>query len=504
MNNGLAFIIGGFLALSFSPINYYPLAILCPTYLLWRCLVAHTPRQAMCAGFLFGLGFFGVGVSWVYISIYEFSQTPWLLAIVLTLLFISLFACFHSLHAYLLHRFLLHPTLPLPLRWLSFPASWVLLEWIRSQFCTGFPWLLIGVSQVASPLQGYGPLLGFYGLSFIVTLHSGLLLTALGKKGFASGSISMQRASPVWRYAASILLLILWLGAYCFAKISWTHPSGKPIQVSLIQGNIPQQLKWEPHFLQETLDRYYDLTQQHWSSRLIIWPESAIPAVPEQVSDFLTQLDRVARAHGATVITGIPMAILPYHYNNIIALGKDHASYTKRKLVIFGEYMPSWLNWARGLTGLFDIPLSTFQAGPHQPPDFTVADSLIAPFICYEIAYPTLVRQALPKAQILLTLSNDAWFGDSFAPAQHLQIAQAQAFVTGRYLTFINNTGISAIINPQGVIEASLPLFKTGSLIGKVTPYQGSTPWVRWGDTPTLLFSLVSVIFCIKQRTPKK
>jgi apolipoprotein N-acyltransferase len=487
----LSLLTGGLLALSFAPLNFYLLAILCPSYLLWACFMSRTANQAALVGFLFGLGFFGVGISWVFISIHTYTDTHYLIAGLITALFASLLALVIALQSYLFKRFFLQIAQPLFLQWLIFPACWVLIEWVRSYTLTGFPWLLLGVSQVNSPLAAYGPLIGIYGLSFMTVLPSGPLLTVLGKWPPTKTQFKLKRCMAI------LFLLGLSLSTYFLGKISWVQASGPPIKMSLIQGNIPQDLKWEPQHLDSTLKLYENLTQAHWDSRLIIWPESAIPAPPTQVSAFLQNLDQEAKRHGATLITGIPLQLSNSHFQNaILALGQDQACYIKRKLVIFGEYIPQWLEWARGLTGLLDIPLTFFRPGPLKQVDFKIANIIIAPFICYEIAYPSLIRTALPTAHLLLTLSNDAWFGDSFAPGQHLQIAQAQALVTGRYLAFLSNTGLTAMINIQGQIETKIPAFTRDTLTSLAIPYQGVTPWVRFGDTPILVLASIILLGC--------
>lgn len=480
LKEGFALILGGLLALAFAPVAFYPLAILCPALLLLLWLNC-TPQRAFFIGLFFGIGFFTVGVSWVFISIHVFGQTSIVLSLLITGLFIFILALFLGLQGYFLNHFF--PDNTRLKRYLVFPSLWTLSEWIRSWIFTGFPWLLLSTSQVNSPLAGYAPLVGGLGITFLVTLSSALLLSLINK---------------IEKYFLCTLLLLiaLWTVGYGLNFIHWTRTVGKPIQVSLIQANVPQAIKWQPNYIQTSLDDYQQLTQAYWNSRLIIWPEAAIPLLKHNALPFLNQLDSEAKQHGTTIITGIPIQQGFQYYNGMLALGVDHAHYYKQRLVIFGEYLPWWISWAQGLLNLLDIPMSSFSPGPPNQSVFKVANLNLGTFICYEIAYPSLIREALPKAQLLLTINDDAWFGHSFALAQHLQIGQFQALVTGRYLLFLSNTGMTAIVNPQGNIQAQLPSFKIRVLTGKVYALSGTTPWVKLGDCPIIIFLVGLVILC--------
>ncbi|WP_218813658.1 apolipoprotein N-acyltransferase [Rickettsiella endosymbiont of Dermanyssus gallinae] len=518
---GLALIIGGLLALAFAPLALYPLAIICPALLLLLWLNC-TPRRSFFIGLFFGIGFFSVGVSWVFISIHVFGNTSILLSLFITGLFIFILALFTGLQGYFLNRFF--PDNSRIKRYLIFPSLWTLSEWVRSWILTGFPWLLLSTSQVNSPLAGYVPLIGGLGVTFLVTLSSALLSGVIiekEKNSLYSSRLNFRLcsrpvrnphvpdihsgSSPSRRLAENpiavslfplVLLIVLWIAGYGLHFIHWTRVVGQPIQVSLIQANIPQEIKWEPQYAQTSLDNYKQLTQAYWHSRLIIWPEAAIPILQHNARPFLTQLDKEATQHGATLITGIPIQEGFQYYNGMLAVGVDHARYYKQRLVIFGEYLPWWIACAQGLLNLLDIPMSSFSPGPPNQSAFKVAGVDLGTFICYEIAYPSLVREALPKAQLLLTINDDAWFGHSFALAQHLQIGQFQALATGRYLLFLSNTGMTAIVTPQGNIQAQLPPFKVSTLTGSVYALSGTTPWVKLGDCPSIMFLVGLIILC--------
>ena len=480
LREGLALIIGGLLALAFAPLALYPLAIICPALLLLLWLNC-TPQRSFLIGLFFGIGFFSVGVSWIFVSIHVFGNTSILLSLFITGLFIFILALFTGLQGYFLNRFF--PENNGIQRYLIFPSLWTLSEWVRSWILTGFPWLLLSTSQVNSPLAGYAPLIGGLGVTFLVTLSSALLVGVIIEKG-------KNFLFPL------VLLIAVWIVGYGLHFIHWTRVVSQPIQVSLIQANIPQEIKWKPQYIQASLDDYSQLTQAYWHSRLIIWPEAAIPLLQHNARPFLNQLDKEAKQHGATLITGIPIQEGFQYYNGMLAVGVDHARYYKQRLVIFGEYLPWWIAWAQGLLNLLDIPMSSFSPGPPNQSAFKVAGINLGTFICYEIAYPSLVREALPKAQVLLTINDDAWFGHSFALAQHLQIGQFQALATGRYLLFLSNTGMTAIVTPQGNIQAQLPSFKISTLTGSVYALSGTTPWVKLGDGPSIMFLVGLIILC--------
>lgn len=478
--NLLALLAGGLLAFAFAPFHIYPLAILCPAILLmlWRnCL----PKQAFWRGFLFGIGLMGVGASWIFVSIHEFGNTSAPLAIFITSLFVLFLSLYPAIQGYVLNRFF--PDDTFPKLCLAFPSSWVLLEWVRGWLLSGFPWLFLGTSQVESPLRGFAPIVGEYGISFIVTLCSGLLIYAF---------YAWSAAKKWYALVSLIAIIFIWSSANFFTHIDWTKPQGEPIKVSLVQGNIPQQLKWDPEYLQSTLQSYYQLTQAHWDSEIIVWPEAAVPMLLQDAKNFLNTLDIAAKQHHTAFITGIPIQDGFSYYNGIISLGMGHGIYYKRHLVPFGEYVPLD-SLLRGLIGLFNIPMSNFSAGPLQQNNLLTDHIIIAPFVCYEIAYPNLVLSLLPQANLLLTVSNDAWFGHSFAPAQHLQIGQMRALETGRYHLFSSNTGLTAIVSPQGKIQASIPPFQTMVLSGTIQKFVGATPYVLIGYIPILV--LMGVLF---------
>jgi apolipoprotein N-acyltransferase len=490
----LALLAGATLTLAFAPFYFFPLAVLSPALLLWLWLTV-TPQQAFWRGWLYGLGFFGTGVSWVYISIHTFGNASVFLAALITMGFIALLALFPALQGYLLNRFF--PENNGRKMICTFAAIWVLLEWLRSLLFTGFPWLLLGDSQLHSPLKGYAPIYGVYGVSLAVLLSSGILVHIIW-------NIRKKKFKSVYYSFAALALLWSIGGGLTFIK--WTKPLGNPIQVSLIQGNIPQELKWEPDQLQHTLDRYAALTQAHWDSKIIIWPEDAVPLPLQSATRFISQLDTAAKQHHVTIMMGIPVKSQfadDTYYNAVIAIGANTDAYLKHLLVPFGEYTPR-PTFFKPIMKLFDIPMSDLLSSKDKIKPLQIDGIKIATFICYEIAYPEFVVSHTSSSGMLLTVSNDAWFGHSIASAQHLAIAQMRALEMGRPLLFVSNTGITAIIKPNGTLQAVAPKDTAYVLTEIVQPMAGETYWQKRPMDPLLILLILLLVNTFKYRWQQK
>lgn len=458
--------------LAFSPFYLYLLAVIIPALLFAICRNLSVGR-AFWRGWLFGLGWFGAGVSWVYVAIHDFGYASVPLALLLTGLFVAFLSLFSALLAGLV-------TFGFPREGqckylLAWPAAWVLIEWFRGWFLTGFPWLNLGYSQIEGPLYGLAPIFGVYGVSLAAVFSAGLILVAW----YWSGRV---------RFAALSGLGTLWGLAFLLSYIPWTMPVGKPLQVTLIQGNIPQAVKWQPEQVKSTLERYWQLTAQHWDSDFIVWPEGALPVFYYQVADnYLASLATEARAHNTDLLIGLPAfdQKTGEYYNSVLSLGSRRAFYYKRHLVPFGEYVP-FDKYLRGLIHFFDLPMSSFSPGPKEQPLLQVAGYPVATSICYEDAFGEEIILALPEAKLLVNVTNNAWYGNSLAPHQHLQISRMRALETGRELVRATTNGISAIVDAKGVLRATTPQFKTTTLTGQVQPRTGSTPYVLWGNGPMI------------------
>jgi len=482
--DALALAAGMLLPFAFAPFAFFPLAIFTPAvlFLLW---LEATPRRAAWLGFLFGAGQFGVGVSWVYVAIHDFGYTGVPLAVLLTALLVSILAAYPALLGFAAARFLRGP------EWLRlallFPAGWMLSEWLRGWLFTGFPWLNLGYSQIDAPLRGLAPLIGVYGVTLAVAISSGLVLVALRATRWRT------RAIPF------IALLLLWLGSWGATRFEWSQPLGEPFRVALVQGNVPQDTKWRPELVQYTQDLYADLTRRHWDNRLIVWPEAAITAWYHEVADgYLAGLQREAQSHGAGILLGIPVREpgTRRYFNSLVSLDEKTGMYHKRHLVPFGDYVPLQ-EWLRGLIRFFDLPMSGFSPGPAKQRLLEASGLLIAPAICYEDAFGEEWIDGLPEAELLVNATNNAWYGDSFAPHQHLEISRMRALETGRWLLRATTNGVSAIIDPQGKIRGRSPQFVTHVLTGEVQARQGATPYVQAGNLPVLLIAVGLLLLAV-------
>ena len=468
----LALLAGALLPLAFAPLSLFPLAVLSPAllFLLWLDV---TPKRALWRGLLFGLGQFGVGVSWVYVAIHDFGHSGVPLAVLLSALFVGVLAVFPMLLGYLSARFLRGPDgLRLAL---LFPAAWTLIEWCRGWVMTGLPWLNLGYSQIDAPLRGFAPIAGVYGVTLATALSAGLL-AALVYAG--------RRA----RFIALAGLALLWIAGALLTRIDWTEASGPPLRVALVQGNIPQDAKWSPETVQHTLDLYAGLTRRHWDSRLILWPEAAITVFYHEVADnYLAGLAREARAHDTDIVLGIPVREpgTRRYFNSLLSLSDKPGFYHKRHLVPFGDYLP-FGDFLRGLIRFFDLPMSGFSSGSDQQPLLEAAGQKIASAICYEDIFGEELIGALPEATLLVNATNNAWYGNSFAPHQHLEMSRMRALETGRYMLRVTTNGVSAIIDPHGKILGRSPQFETYVLTGEAVPHSGATPYVVFGNWPVV------------------
>jgi len=443
--------------LCFAPVELFWLAPLVLAGLFRLLGRSATPRQAFFTGWLFGSGFFLAGVSWIYVSLSVFGGMPWWLAGPATALFCLALALLPGGTAWLYKRW--QPAAPWR-RTLYFAALLALTDWLRGWLFTGFPWLAWGYSQTPpSPLAGFAPLFGVYGLSLLVALSGALL--------------------PTWRIGLPFLAALA-LGGYGLRHSAWTAPAGPPLSVALVQGNVPQEMKWQPEHFIRTLLLYRDLVAAH-PAQLTVLPETAIPAFFDQLpGDFVAELKRLAQRQNGDLILGTPTGGGDRYWNSAVSLGASPLqTYSKRHLVPFGEFIPGGFAWFMALA---DIPMSEFSRGPDDQPPLAVAGQQVAADICYEDAFGEEIRTALPQATLLVNLSNTAWFGHSLAQPQHLQISRLRALETGRPMLRATNTGMTAVIAPDGIVQAALPAFTTGVLRAEVRGYQGMTPYGRWGN----------------------
>ena len=486
-----ALLLGAATVFGFAPFDLPGLPLL-TLALLFVLSQEAPPRRAARLGFAFGLGLFGSGVSWVYIALNTFGGMPWPLAAVATAGFCAYLALFPAAAGALAAR--VTPPGGWP-RALAAAGAWTLAEWARSFVLSGFPWLSLGYAQI--PRAGPTALAGFAGAGgvFAVTLAGALLSAALAVAMPALANPSPRRTRRIATIGA-IAALVPFLGTIV-GGIEWTQPA-RPVTVSLLQGNVLQELKFDPQFQPRTFELYGELVTRA-RGRLIVLPESAFPMFADEVpGEVLRHLLRTARERDADVLVGLFTAEPPLpggdlrYYNTALALGtSDPQLYRKRHLVPFGETIPAdaVLGWF--IRNVLSIPLANQTAGAANQPPLAIAGQSVAVNICYEDAFGEDIRVQAAAATLLVNMTNDAWYGRSLAAVQHNQIAAMRAKETGRPLLRATNTGITSVIDHRGREQARLPWFERGILEHEVVGRTGVTPYVRVGDVaPALLAAL--------------
>jgi apolipoprotein N-acyltransferase len=476
---------GALLALAFAPFGCWPLAIVCPAILMWLWTGA-APRRAALLGFCFGVGSFGVGTSWLYISIHDHGPASVAFSALAVALVVAYMASYQALLGWCVARWL--PARGAWRWYAGLPASWLLMEWCRGWLLTGFPWLSLGYSQTDTVLSGYAPVLGVYGLSALLLLQAGALLACLSDRG-------RKRLVPV------AVVLATWTGGALLNRIEWTHPSGAPVPIAILQGAIPQDEKWQLDNREPTKALYRSLNDQASGARLVVWPEAAIPELANEIAPYLAEIQGLSRAHEADVLMGVVRLGdngVDY-YNSILALTTGVAFYDKRHLVPFAEYFPvpafvrSWLR-------LMSLPYSDFRAGVAGQAPLLAGGMRIAPSICYEDAFGSAQLALVARSALLVNVTNDAWFGRSPARFQHLQISRMRALEAGRYLLRAANDGVSAIIGPHGELAAVAPEYRSAVLRGTVVPRSGLSPYVRTGNWAVILLALSAAAGSVRRR----
>ena len=484
------FIAGAIYPLAFAPFEIWPLAFVSIAYLL-LALSEQRDLSAFKIGYYWGLGAFGVGVSWVFVSIHEFGFVPWPGAAALTLLFVAFLALYKAFFGYFCAR-ILQMTQP-SLLVLIAPTLWVVFEYLQSVIFNGFPWLLAGYSQIDSPVSSVAPMLSVYGVSWFVLAISAALVILL----------KSRKSTATWSVLAVLFVFVASAPGFS-RQIKPSSQAAKSdeervLSVSLVQPNIAQSQKWDRRYFSKIINVLMTETERLWHSDLIVWPEGAIPAYAHQVEDILSDLTAKAVATDSNLILGIP-EFDPASKKSFVALkglGKQPQSYHKQVLVPFGEYVPME-DWLRGVIKFLDLPMSAFSipSEPQQPMWFEQFS--VIPAICYEIVYPQLIRQlsraasAADLPQVLVTVSNDAWFGDSFGPYQHMQMARMRALELGVPLVRSTNDGITAVVDARGTMLKALPRYQQGSLRFDLPLQNIRTPFKSWGSYPLLVLLALS------------
>jgi apolipoprotein N-acyltransferase len=475
---------GALLACAFAPLGWWPLAILCPAVLMYLWQGA-TPREAAWLGFWFNVGTFAAGTYWLYVSIHVFGGAPIWLALVIMAALVAIMGLYHALLGYAVARWL--PKEGMLRGLVGLPAAWLLIEWWRGWFLSGFSWLSLGYSQTDTWLANLAPVVGVYGLSAILLTSAGALVALLSSK---------RRLMPI------LVLVVPWTLAASLSRIEWTQPSGQPVTVAIVQGAVPQDLKWDDASEARILELYRDLALEAAGSRLIVWPEAALPDIANKYVDYLRDLYFKTHAQGSTLMLGTLRASddMQHYYNAVLAMDDGKVGwYDKHHLVPFAEFFPvpgfvrSWLR-------LRNLPYADFTRGAAEQLPLSAAGLKLATTICYEDAYGSSMRKALREADALVNVTNDAWFGRSTARHQHLQIARLRAIEAGRYMIRAANDGISAVIGPRGEIVARAPEFEPAVLRAEVTPRTGLPPYFFLGNWLIVSVAALGLAIAVARR----
>jgi apolipoprotein N-acyltransferase len=495
MNYLIALVAGALLPLSLAPFGLWPLGILSIGAWFWSMRRAGSRDWLL--GWLFGVGKYAAGASWIYVSINVYGHAPPLLAGFLVVLFVAGMALFTVINAWVFARLRTGHVLADAA---TFAVVFVFAEWLLTWLLTGFPWLFAGHAHLDTPLAGLAPVGGVLLVSLAVALTATMPVAAWVLWRSGAGSAGAAPGGPARSLAAVALgiALLPWLAGLGIARVDWVQP-GATLEVAMVQGNVDQSVKWDPQESDRITRTYLDLTEPLWDAGLVIWPEAALTRFEHEIPGLLGELHARGAAAGTTLILGLPYAerradgSIAY-YNAVRAVGAGDGRYLKRRLVPFGEYVPLEA-WLRGLIAFFDLPMSGFSRGPDAQPLLEFGGRRAVMAICYEVVYPELLRTQAAEADVLMTVSNDTWFGASTGPLQHLEMAQMRALENGRWMLRATNNGVTAIIDARGRIRDRLPQFEAGVLRGRWQVMTGATPYARYGYLPLLGCALVLGVF---------
>lgn len=480
----LAWLAGASFIFALAPYHIWMIALISPAILYALLLTPMNKKRAFLLGEMYGMGLWCVGAFWLFTSIHDYGDTPTWIALLMIAFVGIVMGLFHGFLALIFSRLGKQPV--------SFTALWVVQEWLKTWLFTGFPWLFTGYAFTDLPfVTSLAPIFGVFAISFVAVF-------------LATSLVEAARGRP--RFLVPALMFLVMSSALWLLDIQWTQPKGdKNLSVSLVQGNIPQDLKWLENFQVETLKIYANLSDNEWGRDVVIWPEAAIPMFQTDAWEFITQAATIAKDTNTAWVTGIPYKDIAAYdpkkddyepfYNSVIALGADtNGLYKKQNLVVGGEYLPfaGALSWAMpDLMGGQQF----FQEGKPDQAPIQVKNHPVGVAICFEVEYPDTVRNNAKNTDFLLTVSNEAWFGTSPELWQHQQMAQMRSIETGRWFLRVTNTGLTAIINDKGSIVAHIPEMTRQVLRGEVEARTGTTPFMQWGSYPIVGLSLILLVF---------
>lgn len=485
---------------AFAPYDWHTLPLLTLTLLAVALRHSPSPAQAAWLAYCYGLGWFGLGVSWVHVSIATFGGMPLIASLSIMALLVAYLSLFPALAAWLAARLAKGQSSYWPL---LLAICWTFTENLRSWVFSGFPWLSVGYSQTDGLLGSYAPLVGETGITFILVFAAGSFAALWLKHSKPDGQNS--RSSHI-QLAVAVLLLALTPALNLFK--GW-QPTGTQVSVALVQGNIRQELRWAPEQELPTMKKYMQLTRPQMANRLVIWPEAAIPQLEPDAQAYLFNLDMLAFDNQAAVITGIlDLKRNGDAYNGMIVVGdtgvkgqiyhyETHNRYQKHHLLPIGEFVP-FERFLRDVAPFFDLPNSSFARGQWLQPNLQAKGYQLLAALCFEIAFPRQIgANFTADTDFLLTVSNDAWFGDSHGPWQHLEIARMRALEFGRPLLRATNNGVTAAVGADGQVLGQLPQFQDGVLTLDVPLTQGRTLYSLLGDWPLYILCLVAAAVLI-------
>lgn len=480
------FFAGIMLTLGFAPFHFPGLAIL-GLAIIFAELQNIPLKQACKFAFVFAATFMTFGVSWIFVSIHMYGNLNIFISACVTILFIIYLATFYILQS--LSFAYLQRNRSLIFSSLVFAATWCICEYLRANFATGFPWLLLGFSQMDSPLQHLIPIIGVYGVSFLTCLSGALLYCA------TKGYLRKQNSHSQLNLPYLIAFLSILLAPLAFKNFHLTTTNTNPVNIGVIQANLSMRDKWDDDIFAQIINRYRKgINELKTKAKLIILPESAIPVPETYVKDFIDEVNFLAEKHNNSILIGIPHAANQdesLYYNTLTYFGASNGSYNKQHLVPFGEYIPKPFNKITTALGVPDASMTKGSARQHL---LKFNQHPFASLICFEVAYPEILRKQLPKAEWIISASDAGWFGRSLAIYQQLQMSQVISALTGRYQIVANNNGLSSIIDSKGRIINALPAFSSMDLYGSIRPAHGETIWVTYGDMPYLYLCIVIII----------
>ncbi len=492
----IAWLAGAIFLFALAPYGFWPLALVSPAILYVLLMPEMSGKRAFFIGEAYGTGLWCVGAFWLYTSIHDYGNTPaWLALIMIAIMGLGM-GLFHGFLALIFNRVVGRQPF-------SFAALWVLQEWLKTWLFTGFPWLFVGYAFTEQYwLSSLAPVGGVFTVTFVAILLAASLVELMRRRG---GYL-----------AASAVILVLSVSLWLINP-QWTKPKGtSDLSVSLIQGNIPQDLKWLTEYQVETLEIYAKLTRSEWGRDIVLWPESSIPMFQTDAVGFINEMVKMANETDTTWVTGIPYKDeaafnptndkYPPFYNSVVALGSQaDGLYKKQRLVPFGEYIPfeGVLDILPNLAGSQEI--MSYSRGRADQLPLQVRGHNLGAAVCYEVAYPDTTRKNAIGTDFLLTISNDAWFGTSAGPLQHLQMVQMRSLENGRWFMRATNTGVTAIIDHKGRIVARAPQFERTVLRGHIQARVGNTPFMRFGHYPILIIiALLLLLSYLGKRKPAR